>query len=870
MAEIFPAFKDTLPVEQKTDKLPSFEETEELPSFNETEEIKLGLPERFKAGDPAVSFEPDIVTAQKEEAASFGFQTKAALARTGNIAGFTIPQKLSAVVESTIDLAFSDKSLLDDRDLKTRFKQTYKEIIQRGDENLDRAFEANLLTQGIATGVGYYLNPAARALRGSKLALKLGESIFGTATVVGLEVAAVEGGEASINTLSRVATGEKLGAAALDEFKEAGLETLIGFAAGGALKFSTAPVKAVAAGVGKTLKTVIEPIANLRKGNLNKEARVLIDNYKKATSTPNKARAEQTLEKAQQDVSQAYKDLQDVVAIDVETIAADVRPSVATYQANLKNVVNIQARDMVEAMAKKTPEGVQKNLSKTAKIVDKLHNTAQHNYGVELDEIATFTKGKTINLKDSINSFYTALADTGDAILVDGGILLDKVTKQQLKKVVTFINGDLAKTGQVTWRQAAELKQVLGKLVKWGRNVELDEGEQALKQLWFDIAETLDNPEILGKAAGRYKLLKNSYREVMEISGDAARASRSLSRFGNYEDTAFLKRLNNSMRQLEELDRISTTLAKNKKPIAAFPKEDVQFIKKTLQDTRRLHDINRVGKHNKAVSTLKKLAKEGTDVTDDNIEAIRRLVETVESVDAVKVAAKEFDISKVIMDVVDDPFNKPKLTKARQYIKDYAGPAKGDLEQLLNRAAQYDRLGGTLPNVNHRNIINLVESGNIAAPGEVKAMRLGMKMDSRIGDILADADFARAFIKENPSVIRTITKPGLQGTEVGIGAISLAGEPFLAATAGVLLALWRTIQNPTALLLLSERLVQKQAMNPKLAQELSRIARWSAGTITALSRQEGQDADQGQPNVEVSLQEQSPPESQKLHQQLNP
>lgn len=807
----------------------------EQPQLTREQMMQVGQETGQVVRQGEAEFIPDVVGERQEEAKGFGFQARAAAARVGQKAGFGLPQKASALVEAGVETV-TDKSLMDERGFLGRLKENYNRIIDRGDTNLERAAEANFIVQGLADGAGYYLNPAARFVRGTQL-VKGATSVLGTGLGLGAEVGVVEGGEALTNIISRIASGDAdLRTAIMEEGSEAALETVIGVGAGAGLKALSQPIATGA----RAAKPFVKGLANLRKANLSDDANRLIDDASKASRMKNPAAAKEALEKTNQELAKVYDDLNQVATREVADTAEAAKPFVQDYLQQLNQVVNVQARDMLESAATKSSKGLQENLATTANAIGKLKELAQHNYGAELDEIAKALPADTkISFAPAIQRFNETMVDAGLAVPGGKGVVLGKGARQQATKAVEFIEKQLPDLADVNFKSAVEFKQMLGKLIRWGNNVDRDTGEQALLQLWDDVAGTLGEAN-LGAAGGRYQILRDAYREVLMHSGDAVKASKSLGRLAEYTDEeSFLKRLSSSIRSMEEADRISTKLARNKKPIAALAPEDQMLVRDTLKQMRQFYNVKHMQQGNKAAKALRKMATEGADMTEANVEKIRKIGVGLKQLDATRQAVKQSNISTQIRSAIEDPFSSIKRQKAKAYVKDYAGPGKAELESLLNKAAHWERLGGK-HQVKANNVLKLLQEGDLAAPAEIAEMRLAFQMEPRLFELVSDAELAKAFVAENPGFLRTIRKPGVQMSEVALGGGAVMGQmgigfgldPWTAGTLAVILGLYRTIKNPTGLLMLTER-AARPAVGTEAALALSRIAQF-AGRASAI------------------------------------
>lgn len=766
-------------------------------------------------------------------------KVRAVGAIAGNTGTFGIGQRVAAGAEAAVD-TIKDRSILDDKSVISRWKASYDEIMQRGKQNVAQAIDETSATLPVigkvsplgvlGTGIGYALNPISRLTAATG-------GVLTTAISAGTTVGAVEGGTNFLDGLEAIANGanphEVTQSFVENTAKAAGSAALLA----GTIRLATSPV-AVA---GKSLKEW----ALKRAPNLNPDAQVLIENAARAPKSS--LAAQEALDGHVAEIAKIYTDVNTALKEGLEqpqvsSTGRKLSAYVEDWGTDAQKALNTQAASLLSDIQSKAPSRtvLQEHLGAVAGLMENIQDMAQKTYGQELEAIAAKVPGKSIDLTEEISAFkqeYANIPGSGVALKAGDASETLQIGSHASPVLRKFLNEVSAAT-KPTFKQAVMLKQKLGQMIPWSRGQQIDPRNAALVSLWNGISDKLGDETVIGReAATHYSTIRDAYKDMLGISGDAVRAAKSLGKAAQYTDNEmFDGRLTTTLKTIENANVVAKQLGSAQNPLVIFDAPQQQIIRSALEDVRKSLDIRQVAKQTIARDALKEMAtKSSYDDLSKNAAKIKELVGDVTQLDAAREALDKRGIADVILNAVKNPLDKKAVSAAHEYIGAYAGTAKGEISNLLNRAAMIERTEN-LTTVN--NVSKALKAGNLD-PSELAATRLTLKLEPRIADIVADSKIAQAYLNENPSLVRTLTgrSPEAVTADVAIPtAIGLAMHSTPAGfAAAVSMGMIRMLQNPTAALLFAERNgLSKSFFNPQTLIRVSQIASF-AGKAVRLS-----------------------------------
>lgn len=777
-----------------------------------------------------------------EQASSLPNRARAVGAIAGNTASFGIGQRVAAATEAIT----VPKSIMDDRSMWDRFKSNYDEIMRRGTKNVaDVQAEApgvNIPYLGrmdvvgtLGTGIGY-----AALAKGPLNALNFTGGALKTALSVGAQVGSAEGISQGFNAMEAIANGADSRQVATDYLKSVGTSAGASAVLAGGVRAAASPIKSTINAAG-ALEPALKLYADWKATKLAPEAQTLIANAEKASSIKSTSDARAKIATLNRGVAQIYSDVSKSLDQALLEQGQNLSPYVESFATQTKAALNDFAKQAVVAMDSQRPATnvLQDNLKQIASIMNNVVDTAQKSFGQELDNIAAKApQGAKINLTPAINDFKSEMAG------IDGsGIVIDRNWN------VTFAPGmppssyeflnKIVHTQELGIKDAILLKQDIGRTIPWSAGRDMSPGYSALTNLWNSIATKIEDPKVIGEGAvEHYKSIKDGYRQVMGVAGDATSAAKALGKASQWADEeSFMGHLTSARNALDNADRLSKNLSSNGNPLNIFDAGQQAHIRDSLKALRQTIDINSVSDSNKAYNALSEMAKKYSfEDLSPQADKIKSLLDKTDIPAQFEDFRQQQEIASVIKDALDDPMNGKKVSAAKDYIGKYSGTAKPEISALLDRAAMAERIrNDTVAS----NIISAIKDMGSVDPDKVKSLDLALHLEPKLANLLSDAKIAEAYIQQNPKLF-----PSKMPT-IGIsGAAALMHHPVVAGISVAAMGLYDTLSNPTAALLFAERAKLKSPLlSPSTLNHFSAVANF-AGRAVKLSKSKGSNATQ--------------------------
>lgn len=749
-------------------------------------------------GDPGYE---ELSPMESIQSAAASFVNESPVGRVG--------RRLTETYEAGVQTLTEPKSLVETRSFKQRFQDNWKAIVERNEQNLSKAERVQPGIQTLSGIAGYVADPLMNKLG------PISGAVLGPST------------KGSVDYVMKVAQGMDSKQALKEELSNTAVES-------GSMIAGYGLLKGAGALASKTARTKpIQWLAERAKPSLTKADQAVIEYSDKIASVfKNPKDAAKQMPELKQDLARRLVEAQQVVNKSLPEDIRSANPLLDQEYTTITGLLKNQADEIASVLKKERPrqEELIGQVQKLSNLFKNYSKIASNNFERELDDISGLVPADAkLDFKSPINGFFEKLTSLGIGDTKGGKFVLSQADTGKYGKVADLLN-QLNKAENVNFKEGSQLVSKLGNLVSFLPDDKLGNADVAVKQLWKDLVNTLQDQNVLGDLAPRYTTLRSSYAMFKEGLGEVDAASKFFTKdLEKATPEAFLKRLNDVVKATESE---ATQEALNKNAMGIFTEPEKQILNTFLRDAKQAIKFEKDTSTPELQKTLFKIYKGKSADADKEIVNLISKLDRKNKYNTLLEQKIQFE---QIRKAFTNPNSKEARSKAVSYIEKYGAGRKNvdELNSLLNRSAHYQRFSG-LKNINAENVLKFAKKQGLASEEELLEAEIAMRLEPGLADVITNMNLAENYIKADPSIIKTlipnagkdlITAAGLYGaTQLTPGDDTL---PVACA-----FGLYRLYKNPTALKMFSSRLNKAiPGMSEKTFQKYTRAIQFASRAI---------------------------------------
>lgn len=642
----------------------------------------------------------------------------------------------------------------------------------------------------VGTGIGYAANLKALVGSGTGVAFKFG----GTGVKAGAarlaagaaaDTAIVEGVGNSIDALHEVAQGERT---MVDALQNAAVETAKTSAVSG-LTGAAGSFGLYGAGyLGKagilTAKKGAKFLGKRAMKNLPEEGALIIEKARDLAKmgVKHKQAARQALDGLHKRAVGLYGKVKDGLLKSAD--GSELSPNIQQLQEGIMRDVDANAALLVNAIKSKRPEAVVDNLISLGEVFEKGKNAMYTSFGQQFDDIAQGAAGKTVKAEGLIDDFIEVFIQEGSVVRAPSGALKAGNTKS------AYVSDALAYLNKVKNKNELSFTELHTMMRELGGAFEsksmTKEGEQAIqfaKQTWGKFRETISDPAIWGDdVAQRANYLSKEYKQGLEYIGSLGKNAQDVAltaRGAAQEGTdAVLDRVGEFRSKVKKVKDTANIFATNRSLVGVLTEDQVKLANTTMDQVMETVNLNKLANPQRIKRVANKVAKGKISDMKPMDQEIDTMFSAFDEYQAVKEGIRQSDMVGVVKEVLLDPFNKNKTTKAKQWVKTYGRndpKLAANVNKYLNRASKFQRLGGAEDAIDPTEIIKQFNNTFPDQAVDPGVAYVAINHMGELSKLLQNEKVIAAYLKNYEGVVGTFFKNPLYTLGVA-GALGAGAE----------------------------------------------------------------------------------------------